>query len=47
MYRITGQPINLRYVAKEIKPVEDLSEESKQIIKICEFGIKHGYKVTL
>ena len=42
MYRITGQPINLRYVAKEIKPVEDLSEESKQIIKIVKARIHIG-----
>ena len=47
MYKIIGQPINLRYVAtiKIVEPV--LSEESKRIIRIAEFGIKHGYKASL
>ena len=42
MYRITGQAINLRYIATEIKLDTSLSEKSTYIIKVAEFGIKHG-----
>ena len=47
MYRIIGQPINFRYVAK-IKFADDkLSEHALSIIKIIEFGITHGYKASM
>ncbi len=47
MYKIIGQPINLRYIANNIRTPEDLSDESKRIIKISEFGLKHGYMVAI
>lgn len=47
MYRIIGQPINLRYIKDKITVEKEVSEESKQIIKICEFGLKHGYKIAV
>lgn len=47
MYRITGQAINLRYIATSIKQDIQLSEQSLHIIKVAEFGIKHGYAVAI
>ena len=47
MYRITGQPINLRYIATSIKQDIQLSEQSLHIIKVAEFGIKHSYAVAM
>lgn len=46
MYRIIGQPINLRYVATSeiVKP--ELSEKAKDIIKIVEHGLKYGYRAA-
>jgi len=46
MYRIIGQPINFRYVATSKIVKAELSEKAKQIIKIAEFGLKHGYKAA-
>lgn len=47
MYKIIGQPINLRYIAtsKIVTPVP--SEQSQRIIRIGEFGSKYGYKAAL
>jgi hypothetical protein len=47
MYRITGQAINLRYIATSIKQDIELSEQSLHIIKVAEFGVKHGYTVAI
>jgi len=46
MYKIIAQPINLRYIKDKVLCQEELSEESKLILKICEFGLKHGYKLA-
>ena len=43
MCRIIGQPINFRYIATQVKLDTPLSEQSLYIIKITEFGIKHGF----
>lgn len=47
MYKIIGQPINLRYIAasKIVEPI--LSKQAEKIIQIGEFGVKHGYKAAL
>lgn len=47
MYRIIGQPINLRHIATSniVKP--ELSVKALQIIKIAEFGLIYGYKAAL
>lgn len=47
MYKITGQPINFRYIGKLglVKP--ELTGKAKELIKTCEFGIKYGYKAAL
>jgi len=47
MYKIIGQPINLRYIANNVKKSEELSDESKRIIKISEFGLNHGYMIAI
>ena len=47
MCRIIGQPINFRYIATQVKLDTPLSEQSLYIIKIAEFGIKHGHLVAM
>lgn len=47
MYRIIGQPINLRYIATSNIVIPELSAKALQIIKISEFGLKYGYKAAL
>ena len=47
MYRVIGQPINLRYIGSKLKLAERLSEESLLIIQIVEFGLKHGYLLAM
>ena len=46
MYRIIGQPINFRNVARIKFADNKLSEYALQVIKIVEFGISHGYKAS-
>ncbi len=47
MYRIIGQPINMRYIGTCNIVKSELSAEALQIIKIAEFGLKYGYKAAL
>lgn len=47
MYKIIGQPINLRYIANNIKKSEELSDECTRIIKISEFGLRNGYMIAI
>ena len=47
MYRIIGQSINLNYIGRSQIVTPELSSQAKQIIKIAEFGLKHGYKAAL
>lgn len=46
MYKIIGLPINFRYIGgSNLKPIEETSD-SLRIRKICEFGLKYGYKAA-
>jgi transposase InsO family protein len=47
MYKIIGQPINLRYIGRSNLIEQPESAEELRIIKICEFGLKHGYKAAI
>ena len=47
MFKIIGQPINLRYIGNSQIAKDDLSKEVQQRIKICEFGLKYGYKAAI
>ena len=44
--RVIGQPINLRYIGASKLSKESHSEEGLRIVKICEFGLKYGYKAA-
>jgi hypothetical protein len=49
MYKIIGQPINMRYLSrlhKDVQPLE-LNEKTLRLNQICEFGLKYGYKATV
>ena len=49
MYKIIGQPINMRYLGrlhKSVQPIE-LNEKTLRLNQICEFGLKYGYKATV
>jgi transposase InsO family protein len=47
MYKIIGQPINMRYIATSNIVAKEPSEEAKQIIHIAEFGLKYGYRAAV
>jgi len=48
VYRIIGQPINMRYISSnKLSDVDEVPEDWKRITRIAEFGIKHGYKAAV
>ncbi|MFO0320558.1 MAG: DDE-type integrase/transposase/recombinase, partial [Neisseriaceae bacterium] len=47
MYRIIGQPINIRRVYKIGINESELTEQAQKIIKIVEFGLNYGYKAAI
>jgi transposase InsO family protein len=47
MYRIVSQPINFRYIGNSGIVKAELPEDFKYIVKICEHGLKYGYKAAI
>jgi len=47
MYRIIGQPINLRYIGTSSIVPKAQSKLAQRIIDISEFGIKYGYMAAV
>lgn len=47
MYRIVGQPVNIRRIYKIGVLESELSEQEQKIIKIVEFGLRYGYKAAV
>ncbi len=47
MFHIKGQPINFNYLATSKIVREESSDKAKHILRICEFGLKHGYKAAI